>query len=154
MVKLVNSKTHFCREWTENEFCFENSNTKTKSISCCRQRTNKAKSDFLQNVFKLNIVSCAYLLAQTYTAYVVWCGIGHGEYKFFDKVCKTAIISLDPINFSQKSQDVQLKLLHHQIKFHPIQLKSMQEIEANKFCFLLILWPQAKIKVSESVVKW
>ena len=38
------------------------------------------------------------------------------------------------------------KLLHYLTKFHPIQLKSVQENEANRFCFVLTLWPQAKIK--------
>ena len=29
-------------------------------------------------------------------------------------------------------------------------MKSVQENEANKFCFTLTLWPSGKVKVSES----
>ena len=43
--------------------------------------------------------------------------------KSFDIVCKT-VISLYSI--TQKwSRDVQLKMLHHHIKFHPDQMKSV-----------------------------
>ena len=40
------------------------------------------------------------------------------------------------------------------IKFHPNQLKSVPENEANRFCFVLILRPVAKVKVTESGIKW
>ena len=59
---------------------------------------------------------------------------------FFDAVSNTAVISLLSINPAQKQfQDVQLGLLHHHIKFTPYQIKSMQENEANRFCFALTL---------------
>ena len=60
--------------------------------------------------------------------------------KFFDTVCKTAVVYLISINFIQKqSHDVQLKFLHHHIKFHLDQMKSMRENEANRFCLVLTL---------------
>ena len=74
--------------------------------------------------------------------------------KFFNAVCKTAVISL----FLQKSQpqDVQFQLLPHHIKFHPEaeQIKSEREIEANRFCLVLTLWPPVTVKVSEGGIKW
>ena len=42
--------------------------------------------------------------------------------KFLDAVCKTAVISLVSVTLTKKkSQDLQLELLHHYIKFHPNQ---------------------------------
>ena len=35
-----------------------------------------------------------------------------------------------------------------------IKLRSMQENETNRVCFLLTLWPQAKVKFTESGLKW
>ena len=67
---------------------------------------------------------------------------------------KKAVISLSMVNFTQKLyQDVQLELLQHQIKFHPDQLKRIDKNLAKRFCFVLILWPSAKVKVSESGMK-
>ena len=58
----------------------------------------------------------------------------------FDAVSKTALISLVLINLTQKqSQDVHLELLHRHIKFPPDQMKSVQENEAQRFCFTLTL---------------
>ena len=33
-------------------------------------------------------------------------------------------------------------------------MKSVQENEANKFCFALNLWTLGKVKVSESGIQW
>ena len=54
---------------------------------------------------------------------------------------------------SKLYQDVSHGLLQHHIKFHPDQLKSVQENEANGFCFALTLWPPAKADVTESGMK-
>ena len=56
-------------------------------------------------------------------------------------------------SYSEQSQDVQLELLHHHIKFHPDQMKSVRENEAKRFCFALTLWPSGKVKVSKSGIK-
>ena len=79
----------------------------------------------------------------------------HANIKVFDTVSKTALISFCSLNLTKKKQcqDVQLKLPQHYIKFHPDQLKSMQENEATKFNFALPLWPQAKIKITELGIK-
>ena len=88
---------------------------------------------------------------------------------FFAAVNKTLAISLVSLNLTQKQyttittttttinpterrkyQDVQVELLQQQIKFHPDQLKSAQENEAKRFCFVLTLWPPAKVKVRKS----
>ena len=49
---------------------------------------------------------------------------------------------------------IHFDLLHHQIKFHPKQMKSVEENDANRFCFALALRPPGKVKVSESGLKW
>ena len=73
----------------------------------------------------------------------------------FDAVIKIAVISFLSLNVTQKQyRAVQLKLIQHHIKFHPDQLKRVRENEAKKFCFALNLWPPAKVKVSESGIKW
>ena len=51
------------------------------------------------------------------------------------------------------SHDVQFEQLHHQT-FHPIQLKGVRGIITHRFCFVLNLWPQAKVKVTESGKRW
>ena len=56
------------------------------------------------------------------------------------------------INLNQTQyEDVQRELLQNHLKFHPDQLKSVQEIEANRLGFALTLWPLCKVKVSERV---
>ena len=39
-------------------------------------------------------------------------------------------------------------------QFHPGQLKNVPENETKRFCFALTLWPQGKVKVCESGIKW
>ena len=74
---------------------------------------------------------------------------------FFDAASKPAIIPLVSTNLTQKySQDNQLELLHQQIKFYPDQLKNVGENDADRFCFVPIMWPPGKVKVSESGTKW
>ena len=48
----------------------------------------------------------------------------HANITFSDPVCKTAVISLVSLNLTQKSQNVQLELHHHNIKFQPDQIES------------------------------
>ena len=49
--------------------------------------------------------------------------------KFVDTVCKTVVISLVSLHFTQKKfQDVQLELLQDHIKFHPDKIKSVERI--------------------------
>ena len=72
--------------------------------------------------------------------------------KFFD-IVKQAI-SLVSIMFIQKwSQDVQLDLFHHNIKFHLDHMKIVLENEAKRFCFVLTLWTPCKVRVSDSGTK-
>ena len=53
---------------------------------------------------------------------------------FFNEVNKTAAISLISINLIQMyPQDVQLELLHHNVKLHPDQMKNVQGNETNSF---------------------
>ena len=71
---------------------------------------------------------------------------------FLDPVCKTAVISVVSRNLTQQwYQDVQLTLLQQYVTFQPDQLKSEQENEVKRFCFVLTLWPQDKVKVNEVV---
>ena len=59
---------------------------------------------------------------------------------FFDKVSKTAVISLASLNLTKKLyEDVQLELLPAQIKFHADQSKSVRENEVKRVCFVLAL---------------
>ena len=46
------------------------------------------------------------------------------------------------------------KLLAHHIKFHPDDLKSVQENEVNSYCSVLTFWLPVKVKVTESGIKW
>ena len=56
---------------------------------------------------------------------------------------KTAVISFDYMTITvQQYYDLQLELLPNQMKFHPDQLKSMQQNEANT------LWYYAKVKTT------
>ena len=52
-----------------------------------------------------------------------------------------------------KSYSKAVELFHH-MKFHPDQMKSVRENEANRFCFVLTMWPIDTVKVSESSMKW
>ena len=45
-------------------------------------------------------------------------------------------------------QDVQLELFQYRIRFYPDRLKSVGENETKR------LWPPAKVKVTESDIKW
>ena len=57
---------------------------------------------------------------------------------------KETVISFDSINSTLKQcRNVKLELLYHHIKFYPDQLKSVQESDPNKLCFLLTL-PQSR----------
>ena len=59
----------------------------------------------------------------------------NANFKVFDAVCKTPVITLVSINPTQnQSQDVQHVLLHHDNKINPDQVKSVWENEANRFC--------------------
>ena len=40
------------------------------------------------------------------------------------------------------------------MKFQPDKLQSVRENKANRFRFLLTLWPQAKVNITESGIKW
>ena len=64
----------------------------------------------------------------------------HTNVKVFYAVVQLQnFISLVSINRTQKqTQDVHLELLHH-ITIHPDETKSIEENEANKFCFVLTL---------------
>ena len=75
--------------------------------------------------------------------------------KSFDTVSRIAVISLESINVTQKYyQNVQLEYLWHHIKFHPDELNSEQENEANRLCFVLTLWNPAKVEDAESGTNW
>ena len=75
--------------------------------------------------------------------------------KFVDTLRKTAVISLDSITLTKSYyHDVQVELLQHHIKFHPDELKSVQENEAQRFWIALTLQPSANVKVSESGITW
>ena len=51
---------------------------------------------------------------------------------------KRAAFPLVSINLTQKkTQDTKLELLHHYLKFHPDQMKSVGENDANRYCFAL-----------------
>ena len=52
---------------------------------------------------------------------------------------------------NQQSQDVKLELLHHYVKVDPDQIKSVDENEANRFCFALTLWSQARSRPLKAV---
>ena len=57
---------------------------------------------------------------------------------FLDAVSKTAAISFVYLNVTQKKyQNIQLDLLQLHTKFHPDQLKSVQENEAKRFALTL-----------------
>ena len=59
---------------------------------------------------------------------------------FFYAVAIIEVTSLVSLNLVQKQyHHVQLELLHHHIKFHLDQLKSVQENDAYRLCFVLIL---------------
>ena len=76
----------------------------------------------------------------------------HADIKVF---WTRSVISLLSLNLTQKQyRDVQLELLEHHVKFHPDQMKSVKENEPKRFWFALNLWPPAKVKVSESGIKW
>ena len=53
-----------------------------------------------------------------------------------------------------KTAVTSLKLLHHVTRSHPIQLKSVPENEAKRFCFALTLLPSIKVKVTRSGKRW
>ena len=73
---------------------------------------------------------------------------------FWDALCKTKVISLVSLNLTLKlSQDFQLELLHHCIKFCPDQMKRVEENKANGFCFALTLWPPGRVRISKSGIK-
>ena len=66
--------------------------------------------------------------------------------KGFDAACNTAVMSLVSINLTwMLPQDFQIELLYH-IKFHHDHMKIVRENEANRFCFVLTLWPPGKVK--------
>ena len=71
---------------------------------------------------------------------------------YIDALHKTAITFLYYTNLNQKKkfQDNWPDLLHHNSKFHSDQFKSVWANEPIKFCFVLALWPPAKVKVTES----
>ena len=71
----------------------------------------------------------------------------HFFFFFLDTVSKTAAISLNSLTLTQKYQYVQLQ---HNFKFHPDQLKTLQENEANRSCSALTLWAPAKLTVTQS----
>ena len=79
-------------------------------------------------------------------------------FKIFYTVRKTAVISLLSCNPSiltqRSSQDVQPKLLHHHMKFHPDHMKRVQENIAKRLCFALTLWPPSKVNVWIQKWKW
>ena len=71
--------------------------------------------------------------------------------KLFVTVSKTAVISLVSIHLTQKQfPHVQLILLQHHMTFHNAWLKGVWENEGIMFCFVLTLWPSAKLKVSDN----
>ena len=74
---------------------------------------------------------------------------------FLHAVSKKADISLDSINLTKKqNKNVQHELPQYHIKFHPDEMKSVRENEAKRFCFTQTFWPQAKVKVTVSGMKW
>ena len=72
---------------------------------------------------------------------------------FFCFICKTVDISPDSINLTQNwYQAFHLELLQDHINFCPVELhkkKSVWENEASRFCFVLTIWPKAKVKITK-----
>ena len=79
----------------------------------------------------------------------------HANAEVFYVVGKTAaIFPYFQKSYSKEPQDDQLAFLHHHIKFHLDQMKSVWENEANRLGFALTLWPLGKVNVSDSGIKW